>query len=265
MSSDPYAGTHAGTTNLHSIAQLAAIAPADDHSQEVFLAALHTLPAPHASLAQWFQGARHKRALQTARSEGARRTREHRAARSEPTWDGRGALEEAEVARVVTAGLQALTAEERAILEAHYWEGMTLAAIAARTGRSHGAIKRRHAHALAELRLQLGDPSIDRRDWALGVWALGVWSSGAAAAACLLVGGFLGLHTGAAFDSAPAQVETTTVAALTLSPAKRVRAPVAMRRLSLPAVKLIPAMPLDARVLAATGSALTDSGFRLGV
>lgn len=223
-----------------ALADLARQNRPDDDAQDVLLSALLRPPVTHTSLGAWFQGALHRRGLQTARAEGSRRARERRASRPEGTWDE--TLERNEKRDVLAAGLALLEPESRRILRARYWDGLSLTAIADRRGCSLGSVKRRHAAALESLRANLGDPSIQRRDWAGLVWLLGGLT--ALALACGLSVAALGRGS----EPIPASevgAPSTTVAMMELVPAVRVASfGVSARQDSIPAVRLLPSEPI---------------------
>lgn len=230
--------TSAAATSIghHALAELARGTRPDDCAQDVLLSALVKPPAPHTSLGAWFQGALHLRSLQTARTEGSRRSRELRVARPESTPDAARELELTEQRELLQAGLDELDPTTRSILRAHYWEGMTLTAIADRRGTSLGSVKRRHAAGLAHLRLTLGDPTIDRRDWASLAWAL-------AAAAGLVLAGALGVLATSDQLAAPGDSQPGTVAMMTLAPSQLVAsAELAPQASSVPALALGPSL-----------------------
>ncbi|MDF1799067.1 MAG: RNA polymerase sigma factor [Planctomycetota bacterium] len=220
----------------HALAELARGTRPGDCAQDVLLSALVKPPAPRTSLRTWFQGALHLRSLETARSEGSRRTRELRVARPESSHDQE--LELAELRELLQTGLAELEPATRAILRAHYWDGMSLTQIADRRGASLGSVKRRHALGLAHLRQRLGDPAIDRRDWATLGWSL-------AAAAGLVLAGALGLR--AASDQA-AHAPTSSVAMVALVPSQVVAsAEPLLPAHTFPATKLDPSQPIPGK------------------
>lgn len=131
-------------------------AAAEDVVQESFLK-LAALPAPPPHVVPWLYAVVRNAALSAARSERRRRQHEARAAARAPTWfsppDGDGLDADA-----ATAALGALSIEEREVVVAHVWGGLTFEQIGSLIGASAATAYRRYAAGLAGLRAKLGVP-----------------------------------------------------------------------------------------------------------
>jgi RNA polymerase sigma factor (sigma-70 family) len=126
----------------------------DDVVQEAFvrLAALQSAPADPVA---WLYRAVRNGAISSNRSDRRRRRRESVAASSEWFLPGQGtALDGATAASAV----ETLPAEEREVVVAHLWGGLTFEQIAVITGVSSSTAHRRYQAALAALRERLGVP-----------------------------------------------------------------------------------------------------------
>jgi len=208
---------------FHELIKLAERAPSGDEAHDVLVAALVRPPGVRVSWGAWFHGALVRRALQVGRSESHRRARERVAARPDRALDVSSQVERAEARSVLMGGLAELQPEARELMRLHYWEGLTLTMIASRRGCDLGVVKRQHACALATLRASIGDPELERRDWAALPWLL-AGGLGLAASLVLMV------------RPAPAPVAPgapVQVAMMTLAPASPVLE-------GLPALPLIP-------------------------
>ena len=127
----------------------------EDAVQEAFvrLAALRTLPdSPEA----WLFRAVRNRALDLRKSEARRRRRE---ARPGP-WFVEAAVDGLD-ADVAVAALGRLPEDQRDVVIARLWNGLTLAQIAGALGSSVSTAHRRYEAAIAELRHQLGGSADD--------------------------------------------------------------------------------------------------------
>jgi RNA polymerase sigma factor (sigma-70 family) len=191
-----------------ALATLALTAGDSDEAQDVLLRALLEPPAVRTSWTAWFHGALRLRKLEMRRTEGRRRFRERHVARHESSACMQNDREDHELRQVLELGLAGFDSQTRSILRDHYWRGVSLTAIAQQLGCDLGVVKRRHAGALSQLRAQLGDPSIERRDWAALPWIL---ASFALAAGAL---GWFAQGPADGTESAPREV-----AMLTLTPA----------------------------------------------
>jgi RNA polymerase sigma-70 factor (ECF subfamily) len=145
--------THAAALTLYARQWCAA---PEDVVQESFLklAALADSP-PH--VVPWLYAVVRHAALSAARSERRRREHEARAAARAPAWftppDGDGLDADA-----ATAALNALPLEEREVVVAHVWGGLTFEQIGSLIGASAATAYRRYAAGLAGLRAKLGVP-----------------------------------------------------------------------------------------------------------
>jgi RNA polymerase sigma factor (sigma-70 family) len=128
----------------------------DDVVQEAFvkLAAQRTPPE---SVGAWLYHVVRNGALAAARAERRRRHHESVAARQAPSW-----FAPSETARLdtetATAALQSLPLEQREILVAHLWGGLTFEQIGELTGVSSSTAHRRYLAGLSALRERLRVP-----------------------------------------------------------------------------------------------------------
>jgi RNA polymerase sigma-70 factor (ECF subfamily) len=128
----------------------------EDVVQEAFLklAAQPAVP-PHA--VPWLYAVVRNRAISAARAERRRRHHEARAAARAPAWfappDG-DSLD----ADAVSAALQSIPLEEREVIVAHVWGGLTFEQIGPVIGASAATAYRRYAAGLAGLRAKLRVP-----------------------------------------------------------------------------------------------------------
>jgi RNA polymerase sigma-70 factor (ECF subfamily) len=133
----------------------------EDVVQEAFLK-LSTRPDPPPHTVPWLYAVVRNLAISAARSDRRRRQHEARAAAQAPAWfappDGTG-LD----AETVTATLQSLPLEEREVIVAHVWGGLTFEQIAPLIGASAATAYRRYAAGLAALRQKLRVPCRNHR------------------------------------------------------------------------------------------------------
>jgi RNA polymerase sigma-70 factor (ECF subfamily) len=129
-------------------------AAADDVVQEAFvrLAAQSTPPTDPVA---WLYRAARNGAISAGRSE--RRRRAHEAAAASPEWflPNAGVTIDAEAA---AAAVRTLPPEEREVLVAHLWGGLTFEQVATVTRISSSTAHRRYQSALGRLRERLGIP-----------------------------------------------------------------------------------------------------------
>jgi RNA polymerase sigma factor (sigma-70 family) len=129
-------------------------AAAEDVVQETFIK-LARLPAPAlADLTPWLYRVVRNAAISAARRESRRRRHETEAARRAPTWflsSVDNQLDAAEAAAV----LQQLPAEQREVVIARLWGGLTFEQVATLTGLSVGSAHRHYHAGLAALRERL--------------------------------------------------------------------------------------------------------------
>jgi RNA polymerase sigma factor (sigma-70 family) len=128
----------------------------EDVVQEAFLK-LAAQPAPPPHAVPWLYAVVRNLALSAARSDRRRRHHEARAAARAPAWfappDGGGL----DAAAAATA-LQSLPLEEREVIVAHVWGGLTFEQIGPLIGASAATAYRRYAAGLAALRTKLRVP-----------------------------------------------------------------------------------------------------------
>src|SRR5438874_2512173 len=145
--------THAAALTLYARQWCAA---PEDVVQETFLK-LSALPAAPPHVVPWLYAVARNGAISAARSERRRRQHEARAAARAPAWfappDGAGLDADA-----ATAALNALPLEEREVVVAHVWGGLTFEQIGSLIGASAATAHRRYAAGLAGLRAKLGVP-----------------------------------------------------------------------------------------------------------
>lgn len=131
-------------------------AAAEDVVQEAFVKLAGQRPQPDNAVA-WLYRVVRNGAHSSARAERRRRQHESVAAARQPAWlvpaDGAG-LD----AATVTEALQKLPIEQREVIVAHLWGGLTFEQIGALTATSASTAHRRYLAALAVLRERLRVP-----------------------------------------------------------------------------------------------------------
>ncbi|MEM9799415.1 MAG: sigma-70 family RNA polymerase sigma factor [Planctomycetota bacterium] len=180
-------------------------ATADDVVQESFAAALRRPPERDGPLKPWLARVVQNVARQRARSEGRRTERERAAASPEALPSAFELTARAEAQRQLIDALLELDETSREIVLLRYFEELSSAEIARRTGRPAGTIRSRLKRAIDELRSKLDEQhGGDRDSWraalaplaltpeaarsAASVSALGVgWKIAAAIVATFLV------------------------------------------------------------------------------
>jgi RNA polymerase sigma-70 factor (ECF subfamily) len=129
-------------------------AAAEDVVQEAFIKLARTPPPVQADLTPWLYQVVRNAAISAARAEQCRRRHEAEAARRGPAWfvpaDDRR-LDAAEAA----AALQGLPAEQREVVIARLWGGLSFEQVAAVTSVSASAAHRHYHAGLAALRERL--------------------------------------------------------------------------------------------------------------
>lgn len=125
----------------------------EDVVQEAFVKLAAQRPPPH-NVAGWLYRVVRNGALAAARAERRRRRHEAAAAERTPNWfvPSEAARLDAESA---TAALQALPLEQREIVVAHLWGGLTFEQIGELTGVSSSTAHRRYLAGLSALRERL--------------------------------------------------------------------------------------------------------------
>lgn len=173
-------------------------AAADDLAQDTWLSYLQHPPRAAAAVRSWLGRVVHNRARNRSREDRRRALRELAAAKPEaqPRDD---AQERLELQQRVVAAVLALAEPQRRTLLLHYFDGLPVAAIAARTGAPAGTVRSRLCRALAELRARLDADHGERRSgWLPGLLAMlegsrraalrGWWLAGTAAAGVATIG-----------------------------------------------------------------------------
>jgi RNA polymerase sigma factor (sigma-70 family) len=126
----------------------------EDVVQEAFLK-LFALSRPPAQPLPWLYRAVRNAAISAGRSERRRRRHEAAAAARVPAWF-RGTDPAGLDAAAVAAALQALPPEQREVIVAHLWGGLTFEQVAEVAGCSSSTAHRWYAAGLAALRERLG-------------------------------------------------------------------------------------------------------------
>jgi RNA polymerase sigma-70 factor (ECF subfamily) len=126
----------------------------EDVVQEAF-ARLAALRSPPGDPVAWLYRAVRNGAISAGRSDLRRRRHESAAACTEWFLPAEGAALDGATA---TAAVEALPPDEREVVVAHLWGGLTFEQIAAITGVSSSTAHRRYQAALAALRERLGVP-----------------------------------------------------------------------------------------------------------
>lgn len=164
---------------------------AEDVAQNTLLAALER-PPRHAhnerSLRAWLARVVRSAAHVGRRSDARRRLREQIAARPERSDSTAEVVARASQLQLVVGALMELEEPYRSTLLLAYFEGLSSAEIAARTGVSGVAVRKRTSRGLAKLRARLDDEhGGDRQAWirAFAPW-LGIRASGAKAGLSVL-------------------------------------------------------------------------------
>lgn len=127
----------------------------EDVVQEAFIKLARQKEAPHHPVG-WLYHAVRNRAISELRSERRRQTHEERAAAKAPLWftprEDHAGLD----AQAATDALSVLPIEQREIIVAHLWGGLTFEQIAELIGGSAPTCWRRYAAGLAKLRQTMG-------------------------------------------------------------------------------------------------------------
>jgi RNA polymerase sigma-70 factor (ECF subfamily) len=133
----------------------------EDVVQDAFLKLVRQRKPPD-NLVPWLYRVVRNGALSAARSERRRQRHETTAAARAPAWfvpsDAAGLDAEA-----AAEALQALPVEQREVIVAHLWGGLTFEQIAAVAGSSSSTAHRWYVAGLSALRERLGVPCPDRR------------------------------------------------------------------------------------------------------
>jgi RNA polymerase sigma factor (sigma-70 family) len=114
-------------------------------------------PSVPGELLPWLYRVVRNKAISAARSAGRRQRHEAEAAQRRCTWFA-GSTSEGLDAQTATAALESLPAEQREVVVAHLWGGLTFQQIGRLTGTSDSTAHRRYLAALTVLRERLRVP-----------------------------------------------------------------------------------------------------------
>jgi RNA polymerase sigma-70 factor (ECF subfamily) len=126
----------------------------EDVVQDAFLA-LMAQPAPPEPVAPWLFRVVRNRAISAARGERRRRRREQDAAARAGPWFFSDPAQELDTLALRDA-LAALLVEQREVIVAHLWGGLTFEQVGALAGCSTSMAYRRYAAGVAALRARMG-------------------------------------------------------------------------------------------------------------
>jgi RNA polymerase sigma factor (sigma-70 family) len=129
---------------------------ADDAVQEALVELARQRSMPDDVLAWLYRVVRNK-ALTAARAAGRRQRHEGHAAEQRPAWFIAAGAESLD-AQTATDALAALPEEQREVVVAHLWGGLTFQQIAQVTGASDSTAHRRYLAALTAIRERLNVP-----------------------------------------------------------------------------------------------------------
>lgn len=146
-------------------------ASAEDLAQDALVEALARPPAT-SSLRGWFATVLRTRAIDRARVERRRAAREQSAARPEALASELSGAERVELAQRVVAAVLALDEPYRSVVIGVYYEGLTPARYAERSGLAAGTVRSQLSRALEQLRTKLDREHGERRVWSSGLVAL---------------------------------------------------------------------------------------------
>ncbi len=146
-------------------------ASADDLAQDAMVAALSRPPST-VSVRGWLSTVLRTRAVDRARHERRRTTREQTAARPEATASSSTSLEQIELQHGVVSAVLALDEPYRSVVVAVYYDGLTPTQYAQRCGAPAGTVRAQLSRALAQLRTKLDAEHGDRRAWSTALLGL---------------------------------------------------------------------------------------------
>jgi len=146
-------------------------ASAEDLAQDALVEALARPPAT-SSLRGWFATVLRTRAIDRARVERRRAAREQSAARAEALAPELSGAERVELAQRVVAAVLALDEPYRSVVIGVYYEGLTPARYAERSGLAASTVRSQLSRALEQLRTKLDREHGERRVWSSGLVAL---------------------------------------------------------------------------------------------
>ena len=127
----------------------------EDVVQEAFVKLARQTEQPHHPVA-WLYRAVRNRAISESRSERRRQNHEGRVAERAALWFTPSEDHSSLDAQAATDALQILPLEQREIIVAHLWGGLTFEQIAELTGGSAATCWRRYSAGLAKLRQKMG-------------------------------------------------------------------------------------------------------------
>ncbi|MEO1695954.1 MAG: sigma-70 family RNA polymerase sigma factor [Planctomycetota bacterium] len=163
-------------------------AGADDLVQEVWLRATRRPPAHAESPKGWLRAVlRSVHARQVERSV-ARSDREQAVAATEPLPSGVELLEKAEAQRSLVEAVMGLSEPCRTALLLHYFEGLSAAEIARRSGEPSSTVRNRVSRGVQELRERLDARPGGRASWVRGMALLVAPEAGVAGVTTLGIG-----------------------------------------------------------------------------
>ena len=158
-------------------------ASADDLAQEAYARALAAPPPAERPLRSWFARVLRNLARERRRGEGRRASRERAAARAEGVDGDAALLERLEAHRAVVEAVSRLDEPYRAAILLRWFEGLSPAQIAERTGVPIRTVHTRLSRALARLRGELDRSQGGRGRWLLAVVPFAAEPTRSAAAA----------------------------------------------------------------------------------
>lgn len=129
----------------------------EDVVQEAFIKLARQTESPHYPVA-WLYRAVRNRAISESRSERRRQNHEGRVASQASLWFTPSEDQAGIDAQAATDALGLLPLDQREIIVAHLWGGLTFEQIADLTGGSAATCWRRYAAGLATLRHKMGAP-----------------------------------------------------------------------------------------------------------
>lgn len=129
---------------------------ADDVVQEAVIQLATRREAPQDDVGWLYGTVRHK-AIAAARGEQRRKRRESQVAEARPAWFSDLAEQNID-ARIAISALRTLPDEQREVIVAHVWGGLSFQQIAELTGTSDSTAHRRYQAGLATIRKKLRGP-----------------------------------------------------------------------------------------------------------
>ncbi|MEZ6017188.1 MAG: sigma-70 family RNA polymerase sigma factor [Planctomycetota bacterium] len=145
---------------------------ADDLVHDALTAALARPSLVQGAVSPWLGVTLRNLARDRARASARRATREARAARGERTADTTGAVERAELQRLVVTEVLALEATYRTVVLLHDFDGLSLREVARSVGATVDVVKKRRQRALEALRARLQTRYMGGTTWAVALLPL---------------------------------------------------------------------------------------------